>query len=468
MEKQDKPKINQITQMTKQRPVIRKKANDLEENPFRRRGSVSHSPPASLKKPGVEQKETISEKPERKNSESSIKGQKLQERKLYDDVFTSCESLQACGPNQFSEDEEENCGGSLEAPNEKEKELTLKEVQVERAKLEEFLFNENNKINKNAIKFILTKWMFLEGKLQTEIMEREKKKKDTYRNPGVTATHTYAQVASTSWSRALQSETEKKTNEKRQNQQIILVKPEKEEEDKRTNDEIKAHLLETINDIKHKIRIKGIRQMRKKGLIIEVDRKEDVELLKEANLGQNKLKVEEPRKTDPALIIFDVEMEYKEDEIRKDLIGKNLGYLNETEKKELEGQINFKHKFRTKENRANWIVQMPAKFLITLVNKGKIFMQWRTHRVSNYVNVVRCFKCQAYGHMAKSCSSANSHCETCGSTDHLKLECDKKDKPKCINCCRSKRKEMWHNVRSKDCPEYKKQVEIFNSRVKWL
>lgn len=104
----------------------------------------------------------------------------------------------------------------------------------------------------------------------------------------MTAPHIYARVASIPWPRTLQSEAEKKISEKKQNQQIILVKPEKEDEDKRTNDEIKAHLFETFNDIKDKLRIKGIRQMRKERLIIEVNSKEDLELLRKVNLGQNK------------------------------------------------------------------------------------------------------------------------------------------------------------------------------------
>jgi len=50
----------------------------------------------------------------------------------------------------------------------------LDEIREEREALEAFLFNDNNKVNKIAIKFILSKWAVLESKLQSEIIVKEK------------------------------------------------------------------------------------------------------------------------------------------------------------------------------------------------------------------------------------------------------------------------------------------------------
>ncbi|KAK2578339.1 hypothetical protein KPH14_000927, partial [Odynerus spinipes] len=50
------------------------------------------------------------------------------------------------------------------------------DIKKEREKLEEFLFNEVNKINKAALKFILAKWTVLETKLYETIIENEKLK----------------------------------------------------------------------------------------------------------------------------------------------------------------------------------------------------------------------------------------------------------------------------------------------------
>lgn len=106
-------------------------------------------------------------------------------------------------------------------------------------------------------------------------------------------------------------------------------------------------------------------------MIIKIDSKEDSDLLLKANLEQKKLKIEEPKKTNPSLIIYDVKTEYKEEELRKNLVGKNFDYLSDIEKKELMEEIVCKYRFRTKEDRVNWVVQMPAKFLIILTKKVK-------------------------------------------------------------------------------------------------
>lgn len=73
-----------------------------------------------------------------------------------------------------------------------EEDSVLLDIKKEITALEDFLFNENNKISKSAIKFILTKWSFLEGKLYKDKLENEKLKA-TYRN--MNPVKTYAQVA---------------------------------------------------------------------------------------------------------------------------------------------------------------------------------------------------------------------------------------------------------------------------------
>jgi hypothetical protein len=71
---------------------------------------------------------------------------------------------------------------------------------------------------------------------------------------------------------------------------VIFIKPEKEEEDSRTNNEIKAQLMEKLKKVKDKLKIRGMRQMRRKGIIIELDNKKDVQMLKDINLERIKLR----------------------------------------------------------------------------------------------------------------------------------------------------------------------------------
>jgi len=161
MEKSDKIKLT-----SKIIKPIMKNIGEGQDDPFKRRGSVSRSPPS--RRIGTGDAEithaAIAGQLKKKSAEETTNSDKIS---LNDDIFT------------ISIDE--NLKSNKSAPG---KECSkLEEIRQERIKLEEFLFNENNKISRAAIKFILGKWMYLEGiarrdnsKLQEEIIETQKLK----------------------------------------------------------------------------------------------------------------------------------------------------------------------------------------------------------------------------------------------------------------------------------------------------
>jgi len=113
------------------------------------------------------------------------------------------------------------------AENVKSKSTTLEEIPNERTKLEEFLSNESNKINKNAIKFVLSKWMLLERKLQEEIIEREK----------LTVAYQDLQETSRFFAQVVVSVPRAgpvlpATKEKKMDYKVVLIKPLKEDDTK--------------------------------------------------------------------------------------------------------------------------------------------------------------------------------------------------------------------------------------------
>lgn len=160
--------------------------------------------------------------------------------------------------------------------------------------------------------------------------------------------------------------------------EVIIIKPETEEKDERTNEEIKVQVLEELKDVSGKLKIKGIKQLRRKGVIIKVDNKQDVELIKETNMERRVLKVEEPRKMMPSIIIYDMEKDYKAENIKEDLIRKNFEYLDIDTEDKLRKEIVMRHSFKSKDNYVNWIVQIPSGFYGHLVDRGRIYLQWRS------------------------------------------------------------------------------------------
>lgn len=421
-------------------------------DPFKRRGSVARSPPRSGKE------EVRPQEIQRSEENTKACGNITQEDTTNDDKSRKAEQLQTTMVERTDTI-------TIDETCRLKENTTLYEVRKERKALEEFLFNENNKISKSAIKFILAKWINLEGKLQEEILEKNKWIGTYQTLQAKPPQRSYAQIAAVPRSSPAASETEKKKI--RQRYETIFIKPEKENEDVRTNEEIKLQLMEKLKEVKNKLKIRGIKEMRRKGIIIEVDNKEDVELLKNVNLKEKNLKMEEPKKICPAIIVYDVETDYKEEDLCNDLIIKNFDHLKEEEIKELKENLVIKYKIKTRENKYNWILQMSSKFIISLINKGKIYLQWKVHRVKEYKNIMRCYKCHAFGHVAKFCNSMDQLCELCGSKEHLRKECDKRNEPQCINCIRKRRKDTKHHVKSKLCPELIKQIELYDRRVEW-
>lgn len=342
----------------------------------------------------------------------------------------------------------------------------LDDIKAERINLEEFLFNENNKVSKSAIKFILAKWNLLETKLSEERIEKEKLKA-TYRSVQPVSGSSYAQVAAggmTATAFGSCPETEKK--KVRENYEVALIRP-IEETDKRNNEEIRAAVVKELGEVRRKLKVRGIRQMRKKGVIIQVKDKKDLILMKQVKLDKIGLKIEEPRKESPAIVIYNVERDYKIDELKEDFIHKNFDNEDDTAINRLKSEVNFRHSYKIKDNLVNWIVQVPGPYMTSLLKRGRIFLSWKTYRIKEHYNITRCYKCHGYGHIASVCRATSQLCESCGSDKHVKADCLRKETPLCINCVRNKRKNANHAVKSIQCPEYQRFLDFYRNRITW-
>lgn len=128
---------------------------------------------------------------------------------------------------------------------------SLEKVRAERKELEAFLFNEANKVTKPAVKIILDKWASLEAALLTEIMKVEKL--SAIRElQCAKQVNTYAQVAAGGV--ALTGEHPKPVTVK-EKYEVLIIKPENEN-DPRTNDEIKSKVTEVLKENRSQIKIK--------------------------------------------------------------------------------------------------------------------------------------------------------------------------------------------------------------------
>ena len=87
-----------------------------------------------------------------------------------------------------------------------------------------------------------------------------------------------------------------------------------------------------------------------------------------------------------------------------------------------------------------------------------IRMCYQIKLVKLYIpKVVRCFKCQRFGHGAAACRS-NMRCVRCGES-HKFEECAKKDTPKCVNCGGE------HSAAYNGCTQAKKAKQVQHIKI---
>jgi len=110
-------------------------------------------------------------------------------------------------------------------------------------------------------------------------------------------------------------------------------------------------------------------------------------MIKVAKLKEIGLKLEELKRIKPMLIIYDVEKEFKPEELKRKLLWKNIDSITEENANKIGNKLEFRHCFKAKNsNRVNWIVQLDGDLWKQLVAKGKICMNLRVHNVKKYIN----------------------------------------------------------------------------------
>ena len=170
---------------------------------------------------------------------------------------------------------------------------------------------------------------------------------------------------------------------------------------------------------------------------------------------------------DPTIVLYDVKRDHKVEDLKDEFLQKNFDFDTKKDAEDLRDKINFKYSFRAKNvNQVNWVVQLPEKFAKNFITVGRVFAFWRSYRIKEYINILRCYRCHGYGHMAKVCNVPKQLCDFCGNSDHDRKDCKSISQPSCINCKRYKRKEVGH-VRHLQCPEYLRQLDLYNSKIKW-
>lgn len=225
-----------------------------------------------------------------------------------------------------------------------------------------------------------------------------------------------------------------------------------------SSDDTKTLVQKIIDPGVMKLHVRGLRKTKNGGVIISTDNKDDVVKLKQsAQLTSSGLTVDEPLKRRPRIVVIGVPTSMQEQEVFKCIYEQNLAdTLQDTTCDKFMSSIKLSHKSGKKDSgTCNYIIEVPAIVRKALITRDRVFVNWSSCPVRDFTLVTRCFKCQQYGHAAKSCRAAAHTCGHCGDLGHSLNDCTKKAEPaKCATCLQFK-KPSNHKTGDIECPARK-------------
>lgn len=251
--------------------------------------------------------------------------------------------------------------------------------------------------------------------------------------------------------------------------EVLLIKP---KDDKQKCEQTHQDLKMKINPSKLAVAVDTVKNIRNGGVAINLNNSSSKEILKKSvtkELG-NQYEVIEAVARNPKVIIVGIEsdtLDQEDDDILRSICEQNeLKLING---KELQG-IKIKRKFLSKNKKyGNIVMEVEGEIYKILIKKEKINIGWKKCNVYEYDNIIRCYKCGAFNHMAKECKNEES-CSKCAGP-HKTTQCTAKES-KCINCIHANQKlrmnlNINHMAQDRECPCYKRIVEKLRSKVNY-
>lgn len=294
---------------------------------------------------------------------------------------------------------------------------------------------------------------FLEGRL-SERLHVEKILKSTPETLEQRKTATYAEMASYPKLPGIKA--------KAQPSNVVFVRS---KDDKMNIETIKNVIKETVKPSQLGINVKRVTKTAR-GLMIETEGHDQLDRIEKCSALKNKgLIVEKPRKKLPRIMIYDVESADQEDTIVQDIYKQNFEN-SDLDLDAFKNEFRCVHKYRhkdLKDERSNWVVECTARVRNIVRTRERIYIGWQSCRLKDYNPLVRCFKCQSFGHTSRVCRGKET-CSHCAG-EHDIAHCPKKaEQPQCSNCLRAK-KDPHHPVNSAKCPELQRATRIAFERI---
>ena len=244
------------------------------------------------------------------------------------------------------------------------------------------------------------------------------------------------------------------------NNHVVLIRP-AEGQGTKSSEETKERLMQSLDPRTESVRIKNVRKTNNNGLVVETASKADLEKLKICVGREQTLKVEEPGRRGPKMIIVGIPKTVLEGNLAEAMHDQNpeiqnMGISKDSLKRDLRPCFQIG---KRKEDTTNVVVETTTQIRNALREIGRLYFDWMSCRIDDYLGISRCYHCQNYGHIAKHCRQEKATCYHCAGHGHRAEECKDRDAPpKCAPCKKGNRTHT-HSVRERTCPSYRLALE---------
>jgi len=249
---------------------------------------------------------------------------------------------------------------------------------------------------------------------------------------------------------------------------LIKTKPEAAEDSKADQATLRETLRRAIPP-EENAKIKRAVNMRSGGILLVLDPKEDKnKILKKLEPHHEKIQVSEPNDRKPRMILYNVPSDLTSDELRDLTLSRNVDVDSAVKTKPEEFKPLFKTGPRNK-GEVHWVVECSPRIRNILNDKERIYLDWTSCKVQDYVRLTRCYQCHLFGHSGKSCRAKDPICGHCAEVGHVYKDCKSREErePSCVNCKRNKVQDSNHSVNSSSCPSYKRAVELLIEKTNY-